>query len=96
MGIFAALDQRIATRCHIKAMDLAESMAYLRHHLGLVGRDEPLFDDDAVAPYTGYPTACPEQRITPPPPRSSRLPQMARNLVDDACAKNPSAELALD
>ena len=49
MGIFAALDQRIATRYHIKPMDLAESVAYLRHHLHLAGRDEPLFADDAVA-----------------------------------------------
>jgi type II secretory pathway predicted ATPase ExeA len=31
MGVFAALDQRIATRYAIKAMDLAESAAYLRH-----------------------------------------------------------------
>ena len=30
-------------------MDLAESAAYLRHHLKLAGREEPLFADDAVA-----------------------------------------------
>ncbi len=35
MGMFAALDQRIATRFTIKPMDLAESAAYLRHHLKL-------------------------------------------------------------
>jgi type II secretory pathway predicted ATPase ExeA len=35
MGIFAALDQRIATRFTIKPMDLAESAAYLKHHLAL-------------------------------------------------------------
>jgi hypothetical protein len=35
MGTFAALDQRIATRFAIKPMDLAESAAYLRHHLKL-------------------------------------------------------------
>jgi type II secretory pathway predicted ATPase ExeA len=49
MGVFAALDQRIATRFTIKPMDLAESTTYLRHHLALVGRDEPLFADDAIA-----------------------------------------------
>ena len=49
MGMFAALDQRIATRFVIKPMDLAESAAYLRHHLKLAGRDEPLFADDAIA-----------------------------------------------
>jgi hypothetical protein len=49
MGMFAALDQRIATRFSIKPMDLAESAAYLRHHLALAGREEPLFADDAIA-----------------------------------------------
>ena len=49
MGTFAALDQRIATRFSIKPMDLAESASYLRHHLSLAGRDEPLFADDAIA-----------------------------------------------
>ena len=49
MGMFAALDQRVATRFTIKPMDLAESAAYLRHHLKLAGREEPLFADDAIA-----------------------------------------------
>jgi type II secretory pathway predicted ATPase ExeA len=35
MGVFAALDQRIATRFMIKPMDIAESASYLRHHLAL-------------------------------------------------------------
>ncbi|MHB1711278.1 MAG: hypothetical protein ACYCV7_07725 [Acidimicrobiales bacterium] len=35
MGTFAALDQRIATRFAVKAMDIGESAAYLRHHLAL-------------------------------------------------------------
>ncbi len=30
-------------------MDLAESATYLRHHLALVGRSDPLFADDAIA-----------------------------------------------
>ena len=49
MGVFAALDQRIATRYHITPMDLGESADYLRHHLALVGRTDPLFADDAIA-----------------------------------------------
>src|SRR5258706_3078700 len=40
MGMFAALDQRIATRFTIKPMDLAESAAYLKHHLALAGFSE--------------------------------------------------------
>jgi type II secretory pathway predicted ATPase ExeA len=34
-GMFAALDQRISVRYALGAMDLAESVAYLRHHLAL-------------------------------------------------------------
>ncbi len=49
MGVLAALAQRIATRLSIKAMDLGESAAYLRHHLVLAGIEEPPFADDAVA-----------------------------------------------
>jgi type II secretory pathway predicted ATPase ExeA len=30
-------------------MDLAESAQYLRHHLALVGRTDPLIADDAIA-----------------------------------------------
>ena len=48
LGMFAALDQRIATRFTIKPMDLPESAAYLKHHLALAGREEPLFADDAT------------------------------------------------
>src|SRR5580658_10801933 len=33
MGTFAPLDQRIATRFSLKAMDIGESTAYLKHHL---------------------------------------------------------------
>jgi len=36
-GIFAALDQRISVRYTIGGMDLAESIAYLRHHLAIAG-----------------------------------------------------------
>jgi type II secretory pathway predicted ATPase ExeA len=42
MGIFAALDQRIATRYVLGPMDLAESANYLRHHLAVAGRADPL------------------------------------------------------
>ncbi|MGH9156486.1 MAG: ExeA family protein [Acidimicrobiales bacterium] len=48
-GTMAALDQRITLRVHMEGMDLAETLAYVRHHLGLCGRADPLFSDDAVA-----------------------------------------------
>lgn len=48
-GTMAALDQRITLRVHMEGMDLAETLAYLRHHLSHAGRADPLFSDDAVA-----------------------------------------------
>ena len=66
MGMLAALDQRIATRFAIKPMDLAESAAYLRHHLTLAGRDEPLFADDADRP------AAPRRQRAAPGPEQRR------------------------
>jgi type II secretory pathway predicted ATPase ExeA len=48
-GTMAALDQRVSLRVHMDGMDLADTVAYIRHHLGLVGRADTLFSDDAVA-----------------------------------------------
>jgi type II secretory pathway predicted ATPase ExeA len=49
LGAFAALDQRIALRYAMPGMDLAETAGYVRHHLGLAGRSDTLFSDDALA-----------------------------------------------
>lgn len=49
LGAFAALDQRIALRYHLDGMPVAETTAYLAHHLALAGRSDPLFSDDAIA-----------------------------------------------
>lgn len=96
MGVFAALDQRIATRYQLKPMDLAESAAYLRHHLALVGRDDALFADDAIARL---------QRVSNGLPRALNNAATAaliaaaadgKDLVDDACAKKAAAELTRD
>ncbi|MGP8207445.1 MAG: ExeA family protein [Acidimicrobiales bacterium] len=48
-GAMAALDQRITLRVHMEGMELAETLAYIRHHVSLAGRSDPLFSDDAVA-----------------------------------------------
>lgn len=48
LGHFAALDQRITLRAHLDGLDLADTAAYLKHHLSLAGRSDPLFSDDAV------------------------------------------------
>lgn len=49
LGTFAALDQRIGLRYHVDGMDPAETAGYLKHHLALAGRSNPLFSDDAIA-----------------------------------------------
>jgi type II secretory pathway predicted ATPase ExeA len=48
LGHFAALDQRITLRFHLDGLDLADTAAYLKHHLSLAGRTDPIFSDDAI------------------------------------------------
>ncbi len=96
MGVFAALDQRIATRFTVTPMDLAESAGYLRHHLALAGRTDPVFADDALARLhraaNGLPRAMNNAAI------AALIAAAAENkaLVDDTCAKKAVAELTRD
>jgi len=92
MGVFAALDQRLATRYQLTPMDLAESAQYLRHHLALVGRTDPLFADDAVARLHGASRGVP--RALNNLARDALIAAAAdgKALVDDACAKKAVAE----
>lgn len=96
MGIFAALDQRIATRFSIKAMDLGESAAYLRHHLKLAGREEPLFADDAVARLHRVSNGLPRALNNAATAALIAAAAENKDLVDDACAKKAAAELTRD
>lgn len=61
MGALAALDQRIGLRYTMPPMTAEETSSYLRHHLGLAGRSDTLFSDDAAAlihqTARGYPRA---------------------------------------
>ena len=95
LGTFAALDQRIAIRFTIKPMDLAESAAYLRHHLKLAGRDEPLLADDAIARLhrvaNGLPRALDNAATA-----ALIAAAASKDLVDDACARKAVAELTRD
>ena len=49
LGMFAALDQRIALRYTLAPMNPTDTASYLRHHLTLAGRSDTLFSDDATA-----------------------------------------------
>jgi type II secretory pathway predicted ATPase ExeA len=61
LGVLAALDQRIGLRYAMPPMTGEETTSYLRHHLSLAGRSDPLFSDDAAAlihqTARGYPRA---------------------------------------
>jgi type II secretory pathway predicted ATPase ExeA len=48
-GNHAALDQRIATRYQLDPLDRTQTNDYIRHHLTIAGRSDPLFADDAIA-----------------------------------------------
>jgi type II secretory pathway predicted ATPase ExeA len=48
LGVLAALDQRISVRHHMTGMTANETAGYIRHHLTLAGRSDPLFSDDTI------------------------------------------------
>jgi type II secretory pathway predicted ATPase ExeA len=48
LGVLAALDQRITVRYHMAGMTGEETAGYIRHHMTLAGRSDPLFSDDAI------------------------------------------------
>jgi len=95
-GTFAAPGQRIATRYAIKPMDLAESAAYLRHHMTLAGREEPLFADDAVARLHRVSSGLPRALNNAATAALIAAAAAGQDLVDDACAKKAVAELTRD
>ncbi len=96
MGVFAALDQRIATRFTISPMDIGESAAYLRHHLALAGREEPLFADDAVSRLHRVSNGLPRALNNAATAALIAAASAGKDLVDDACAKKATAELTKD
>ena len=96
MGMFAAPGQRIATRFTVKPMDLAESAAYLRHHLALAGREEPLFAADAIARLHRVASGLPRALNNAATAALIAAAAAGKDLVDDACAKKAVAELTRD
>ena len=47
-GVLAALDQRISISYQMPTMTKDETDSYIKHHLTIAGRSDPLFSDDAV------------------------------------------------
>ena len=96
MGIFAALDQRIAVRYQLKPLDLVETAGYLRHHLTLAGRTEPLFADDAIARLHRVANGLPRQINNAATAALIAAASAGKDLVDDTAAKKAAAELTRD
>lgn len=96
LGVFAALDQRIATRYTLTPMDLGESVAYLAHHLALAGRTEPLFADDAIARLHRVAGGLPRKLNNAATAALIAAAADGKALVDDTCAKRAAAELTRD
>lgn len=96
MGAFTALEQRIAIRYLLTPMDLGESVQYLRHHLALVGRTDPLFADDAIARLHRVANGLP--RLLNNAALAALIAAAAdgKELVDDHSAKRAAAELTAD
>jgi type II secretory pathway predicted ATPase ExeA len=74
-------------------MDLAESANYLRHHLALVGRTDPLIADDAVSRLHRAAAGLPRALNNAAVAALIAAAAEGKPLVDDACAKKAVAEL---
>jgi type II secretory pathway predicted ATPase ExeA len=92
-GVFAALDQRISVRYSLGGMDLAESVAYLRHHLSLAGRTDPLIADDAAARLHRYANGLPRALNNAATAALMAAAAEGKGLVDDTCAKGGVPDL---
>ncbi|MCK2245209.1 MULTISPECIES: AAA family ATPase [unclassified Crossiella] len=93
LGMLAALDQRIAIRYNIPPMTGVETASYLGHHLGLAGRKDTLFSEDAVTlihdTARGYPRAVNNLAL------SSLLAAYSedKGIVDESSARAAIAEV---
>jgi len=83
-------------RFTIKPMDLAESAAYLRHHMKLAGREAPVFADDAIARLHRVAGGLPRALNNAATAALMAAATAGQDLVDDACAKKAVAELTRD
>ena len=96
LGVLAALDQRIGLRYNMPPMTDQETASYLRHHLNLAGRSDPLFSDDAITlihqTSRGYPRAVNNLAI------QSLIAAFAadKSIVDESSTRAAVAEVTAD
>jgi hypothetical protein len=67
LAVLAALQQRTALRYTMPGMTAAETTSYIKHHLGLAGRSDQLFTDDATALIHSTARGIPARSTTSPP-----------------------------
>jgi type II secretory pathway predicted ATPase ExeA len=77
-------------------MDLGESSSYLRHHLSLVGRTDPVFADDAVARLHRFSNGLPRSLNNAATAALIAAAADGKAIVDDSCAKKAVADLTRD
>lgn len=96
LGVLAALDQRITVRYHLSGMPAADTAAYLRHHLSLAGRADPLFADDALAAI--HDAARGKPREINNLARNALLAGYTerKNIIDHACIRAAITEASTD
>jgi type II secretory pathway predicted ATPase ExeA len=93
LAVLAALEQRTALRYTMPGMTTTETASYVKHHLGLAGRADPLFTDDAVDlihnTARGYPRAVNNLAL------QALVATFATNksLVDDTAARAAVSEV---
>jgi type II secretory pathway predicted ATPase ExeA len=96
LGVLAALDQRIAVRYHMTGMTMDETIGYLRHHLTLAGRSDPLFSDDAAAlihqTSRGYPRAVNNLALL----ALVAAFATSKNIVDESSARTAATEVTTE
>jgi type II secretory pathway predicted ATPase ExeA len=96
LAVLAALEQRTALRYTMPPMTAGETTSYIRHHLALAGRTDPLFTDDAInlihSTARGYPRAVNNLSL------QALVATFAANksLVDDAAARAAVNEVLND
>ncbi len=74
-------------------MDLAESVNYLRHHLAVAGRPDPLIADDAAARLHRYANGLPRALNNAATAALMAAAADGKAIVEDTCAKKAIAEL---
>jgi type II secretory pathway predicted ATPase ExeA len=96
LGVLAALDQRIGLRYNMPPMTDKETHSYLRHHLALAGRSDPLFSDDATTlihqTSRGYPRGVNNLAL------QSLIAAFAadKTIVDESATRTAVAEVTAD